>query len=117
MSAQVLSREQAEKMLISKATSDETFRAALLADPKSAIGGALGITIPADLSIKVIEETPRSVVLVLPARGDGALTDADLRDIVGGAKEQQQQQSGDPAWDKIKGFFGTDGGAAGSDAN
>ena len=60
-SVQITSRRQAEDMLISKAQQDESFRKELVANPRAAIGRQLGITLPAELDIKVVEETARSL--------------------------------------------------------
>ena len=62
--------------LIAKAAEDETFRARLLAEPKETVQDELGITAPADFTLKVHEETPHTSHLVLPpltALDEGAL--------------------------------------------
>ena len=54
-------------MLISKAQHDSAFRSELLANPRGAIKRQLGIELPADMKITVVEENARSLFLVLPS--------------------------------------------------
>ncbi len=55
-----------EVEIIEKATKDETFRNALLKNPKSTIEKELGITLREKTNIKIIEESSNDVVIVLP---------------------------------------------------
>lgn len=82
------SRQQAEEMLIRKAQQDAAFRAELLANPRAAIKKQLGIDLPADLTITVVQEDARSLFLVLPPEsGSGELSDQELASVAGGRKE------------------------------
>lgn len=71
--------------IISRALEDPDFRARLLASPRAAVEALTGSQLPEEVEICVVEETPRKVVLVLPADPAAAtgLEDADL-DILGG---------------------------------
>ncbi len=60
-------RQELETKLIKKAWEDEGFKNELLVNPKEAIQNALELLIPADINIKVVEETPNTVYFVLPA--------------------------------------------------
>jgi len=62
-------RKEVERYLIEAANNDESFRNALKADPDGTIRKTLShIDIPANMKIKVVEETPDEVYLVLPCR-------------------------------------------------
>jgi hypothetical protein len=80
-------RTQYTQQLVERAEADADFRARLLgADPRPAIAAELGIELPADLSVRVIEETAGEVVLVLPATDLwDAVSDADLASVAGGS--------------------------------
>lgn len=80
-------REEAEKQLIVKALKDPKFRQSLIRDPRSVISKEFGVEIPADISIKVLEETDASIYLVLPAPPaavEGGLSDAELEFVAAG---------------------------------
>lgn len=66
-----------------KATTDEAFRARLIADPKAAIEEELGLTIPDGFSIKVHEDHVDTSHMVLPPATQ--LTPSDLEHAAGGA--------------------------------
>lgn len=68
-----------EAQLIERAWQDEAFRQALLSNPKAVIEAEFGQKLPEDLQIKVLEETPNLMYLVLPMNPD-QLTDQDLSD-------------------------------------
>lgn len=76
-------RASAEAQIIKKALKDSAFRSSLIANPKAAIEQALGITLPANVSINVYEDTADTFNMVLPAAGSsddsgsGALGAAD----------------------------------------
>jgi hypothetical protein len=103
------SRRAAEDMLIAKASRDEAFRKQLIENPRGAIASALGIRVPADVTVEVLEETPRTLYLVLPVTIHAAeeLSEKDLELVAGGVGSEA-----DDAWGKVKGFFGSDGGLA-----
>jgi hypothetical protein len=79
--------------LIARAWKDEAFKEELLRDPKGVLARELaqlqpGATLPADIQIQVVEETPSTRYLVLPAKpaiesGD-ELSEADLQSVAGG---------------------------------
>lgn len=71
-------RELIVAELITHAERDPTFRAQLLTAPRATVEQALGIRLPAHLTIQVHEETPHALHLVLP------LAPAVLaRDVIG----------------------------------
>lgn len=84
MSQEMQNRKDAEARLIAKAQADESFRQALLSNPKATIEAELGAIMPEGLQVKVVEETADTLYLVLPAVED-ELSESDLDSIAGGA--------------------------------
>ena len=66
-----------EALLRTKADEDDTFRAQLLSDPRSAITAATGLAVPEDLAVHVHEESATDFHLVLPPAG-GRLSDEEM---------------------------------------
>jgi hypothetical protein len=69
--------------VIAKAWTDPTFKQRLLAEPK-AVAQEYGISIPSGLEVRVVENTPTLVHIVLPARPAGELSDEQLEAVAGG---------------------------------
>jgi hypothetical protein len=78
-----MSDQKLSHRVLERAQADEAFRTALLADPRTAIQDAFEVGLTFD--VRVIEETPNEVVLVLPAteRAD-ELSDEELAAVAGG---------------------------------
>ncbi|GAA2529196.1 NHLP leader peptide family RiPP precursor [Pilimelia columellifera] len=71
--------------VVEKARSDASFRSQLIANPKAAIESELGITIPTDLNVKVVEEQQNEFYVVLPPKEQsGQLSDEQLAGVAGG---------------------------------
>ncbi len=80
-------RQALEAELIGKAMKDETFRKELVRNPKDVFERELGIHVPADIAIEVLEESPTTVYLVLPPAPSSVgveLADAELEHVAGG---------------------------------
>ena len=60
------SGDQMLQQIVEKSAVDAEFRQQLLADPKTAIGDELGITIPDSMTIEVHESDMQTVHLALP---------------------------------------------------
>src|SRR4029453_12623925 len=60
--------------VIARAWRDPSFKAKLLADPQGTLRQA-GVSIPAGVTVKVVENTHAHFHFVLPAKPSGALTD------------------------------------------
>jgi len=74
-----------QEQIIARAMKEEAFRQELLSNPKAAIEGALGISIPQGVTIAVHQDTPTTLHLVLPAKVQtGELSDAELEQVAGG---------------------------------
>ena len=69
--------------IIKKAQSDKDFKKALLDNPKETLG-QLGVQVPEEVEVKVVEESAKVVYLVLPVNLD-ELTDEQLDGVAGGS--------------------------------
>ena len=71
--------------VIAKAWRDPTFKAKLLADPHAALKDA-GVSVPAGVTVKVVENTDTHVHFVLPLKPalDEVLSDEALDRVAGG---------------------------------
>ena len=67
--------------VVAKAQSDAAFKKSLLADPAAALSAA-GFSIPAGVTVKVVENTENVVHLVLPV--ETSLSEAQLASVAGG---------------------------------
>jgi hypothetical protein len=79
-------RRDIEETLLEKAAKDAGYRKALLSDPRGAVEKVLGVSLPAGISVKVLEESADTLYLVLPQQADasGELSDAQLEAVAGG---------------------------------
>jgi hypothetical protein len=82
-------RRTVEARLLDKAWKDAAFRRALVEDPTGTLERELGRTVPAEVTLTVLEETPTNRYLVLPAAPpqQGELSDQDLETLSGGGTE------------------------------
>jgi hypothetical protein len=77
-----------QQQVIDRAATDPEFRKRLIEDPNAALREQTGVPLPPTVTIRVIEEQPGEVVLVLPARDAASgrqLSDAELEGVAGGA--------------------------------
>jgi hypothetical protein len=72
--------------VIAKAWRDPSFKAKLLADPQGTLRQA-GVSIPAGVSVQVVENTDAHFHFVLPAKPSGALTDDALDKLAGAVSD------------------------------
>lgn len=72
--------------LMLKAAQDETFRQALLNDPKATLEAHLGTTLPAGFKVRVVENTATELTLVIPPKLTEELSDEALDAVAGGTK-------------------------------
>src|SRR5262245_27929848 len=96
-----------EAHLIARAWEDDAFRQELLSSPKAVLARELaqlqpGATLPDGVEVRVVEETPSTHYLVLPANplveSGEELTDADLEPVVaaGGRPASAHPEPNDP---------------------
>jgi len=81
-------RKVAEAYLVTKASKNETFKRELIRNPKGVLSQELGLTMPSDFEVKVLEESPKSFYIVLPTPifGKGAELSDELLEAVAGGK-------------------------------
>jgi hypothetical protein len=82
-------RAELERKLIQRSLEDEEFRRRLLDDPKGAVEQELGTQLPQEIKIRVVEESPDTIYLVLPRSSPlggqgGELSDRELDAVAGG---------------------------------
>jgi hypothetical protein len=72
--------------LLSRAERDPEFRRRLTEDPNSAVQEELGVELPENFQVTVIEEGPSEAILVLPiSPAPGQLRDEELAGAAGGS--------------------------------
>ena len=75
------SKRSLEARLLARAWKDQQFRQRLIDDPKAAIADELQVEIPGDVEVRVVQDTPQVVHLVLPVmsgKRQKELTDEEL---------------------------------------
>lgn len=80
-------KSDAEQRVLEMAATDEHFRSHLLQDPKGALREHMDMPLPDSINVRVIEEGPGEVVLVLPSQSRAAgstLSDSELETVAGG---------------------------------
>ena len=70
--------------IVAKAWADDKFKQQLLANP-AAVLRENGVTVPADVIVKMSENSDKVLNLTLPAKPKEELSEADLESIAGGA--------------------------------
>jgi hypothetical protein len=66
-----------------KASGDEAFRKALLADPVKILETRLKAKLPKNFKITVLEEKPDELFIVIPHRSGKELSDGELEAVAG----------------------------------
>lgn len=85
-----MTEEQGKKMgeLISKAWSDEAFKARLLSDTMVVLKEN-GIAVPQGVTVKAVENTSNVFHLVIPPKPTRELSNVELGKVAGGTEDQQ----------------------------
>jgi hypothetical protein len=76
-------RKDLEIHLITRALKDESFRAELIANPKTVIEQEIGSKLPDELEITVLEETDDTIYMVLPCNPYEGLSEEELQATLG----------------------------------
>jgi len=69
--------------VVARAWQDEAFKGRLLADPEGALA-EMGVEVPADHEVRVVEDTERVTHMVIPPSPSEELADEQLDQVVGG---------------------------------
>ena len=81
-------RKDIEQKLIEKALKDEAFRKQLIGNTEVAIEQETGMKIPESMNIKIVEEDPKTIYLVLPyvpaTETQVELSEIELQEVAGG---------------------------------
>ncbi len=97
-----VTRADVEARMVAKARQDEAFAAELRRDPNGVVRrelAAMGVAsgLPDNVEVRVVEETPTTLYLVLPAMPpEGELSDADLELAAGGKTSAYKWGSASP---------------------
>ena len=86
-----LNRDDIQTPIVRKALTDAAFKKELKNDPRATISKLLGIQLPADIKISVLEESVDHFYVVLPPPlppPSGELRDEDLEAIAAGASKK-----------------------------
>jgi Nitrile hydratase, alpha chain len=75
-----------------RARTDASFKEELLSDPIGVLATA-GVQVPKGVNIKVVENTPTLVHLVLPSLPQGQLSEQDLKAVAGGLQTSLTSQT------------------------
>jgi hypothetical protein len=69
-------RAEIERRIAARAQSDPEFRARLGKDPRAAVGELLGVRLPERIEVRVVQERPDLMCIVLPVDLSGMGYDA-----------------------------------------
>ncbi|MNX22588.1 hypothetical protein D3C86_525730 [compost metagenome] len=84
----MLEMQSPYEALMLKAAQDESFRDALLKNPKATLEAHLGTQLPEGFTINVVENTATELTLVIPPKLSGELSDEALSAVAGGAAKR-----------------------------
>ena len=69
-------RAELQRRILDRAQADPAFRARLLETPREALAEELGVELPSELEVVVVEERSDRIAIVLPVDLSGLGTDA-----------------------------------------
>ena len=65
--------ETIQEQVIARAMKDPAFRQAMLSNPRAVLAREYNVHLPAHLMVRVLEETPNTFTLVLPAQEEATM--------------------------------------------
>ncbi|HEX5850720.1 MAG TPA: NHLP leader peptide family RiPP precursor [Rubrobacter sp.] len=82
-------RTEMERRLIERSLEDDAFRQRLVEEPKGVVEQELGMRLPEEVRVMVVEETSDTIYLVIPGtpmagREELELSDQELESVAGG---------------------------------
>jgi hypothetical protein len=78
-----MNRIELQTEVMKKAMQDETFRKALMNDPKGTVSKEFGLSLPDNFTVKTLEEDATTVTLFVPP-SSSELSEKDLDKVAGG---------------------------------
>jgi hypothetical protein len=90
-----LSRRELNDLVVRKAMDDPKYREQLIQDPKTALSKLLGWQLPANVTVKAVQEAADTYYVVVPhvPGEDTELSDTELERVAGGWKPAWRQGS------------------------
>lgn len=81
-----MTQETIQEQVMARAMKDASFRQALLNNPRAVLAREYNVHLPEHVTVRMLEEAPNTLTLVLPSREEAVLelTDADLQAASGG---------------------------------
>lgn len=80
-----MTQETIQEQVVARAMKDPSFRQALLSNPRAVLAEQYNVHLPEGVAVRVLEEAPNTLTLVLPVREEAVmeLTDAELQGVSG----------------------------------
>ncbi|KYC43074.1 hypothetical protein WA1_13310 [Scytonema hofmannii PCC 7110] len=87
--SEALNSQDLQERIIAKAIENPAYKQRLLSDAKAVLEEELDIELPADLSVQVLQQSPKQLYLLLPFDIDelvreGILSESELEAVAGG---------------------------------
>ncbi|WP_375515786.1 NHLP leader peptide family RiPP precursor [uncultured Nostoc sp.] len=81
-----MTRQEIKEKLIARAWQDASFKQKLISNPRAAFEKE-GIALPESIEVRVVEESPSTLYLVLPVQPSetAELSEAELESVAGGS--------------------------------
>jgi len=88
--SEALNPQQFQDRVIAKAMEDPAYKQRLLSNPKAVLEEELGEKLPADLTVQVLQQSPKQLYLLLPIDidelvRDGVISESELEAVAGGS--------------------------------
>ncbi|MBD2207952.1 NHLP leader peptide family natural product precursor [Calothrix sp. FACHB-1219] len=87
--SEALNPQQIQERVIAKAMEDSLYKQRLLNDTKAVLEEELGEKLPEDLTVQILQQSPKNLYLLLPIDidelvRDGILSESELESVAGG---------------------------------